>query len=119
MLIFLSSDLDIIMAVSAAPELRRTRFVCVSDTHNARPADGAFALPPGDVLIHAGDLTKQGTLAELRKAVEWIAAADYEIKIVVAGTCTTPRPCLRKCRPPANTLGLRQPRCSPRRVFLR
>lgn len=66
-------------------QYRRTRFVCVSDTHNASPTDGAFKLPKGDVLIHAGDLTKQGTLAELRKTLDWIEEADFEAKLVIAG----------------------------------
>ena len=68
------------------PKLRTTRFVCISDTHNACPADGAFKLPKGDVLIHAGDLTRQGTFAELRKTLDWIEQADYEVKIVIAGS---------------------------------
>ena len=68
-----------------AHDLRKTRFVCLSDTHNACPADGAFKLPKGDVLIHAGDLTRQGTFLELKKTLDWIEAADYEIKIVIAG----------------------------------
>lgn len=63
----------------------KTRFVCVSDTHNASPTNGAFKLPKGDVLIHAGDLTNQGTYAEIRKTLDWIQAADFEVKIVVAG----------------------------------
>lgn len=63
----------------------KTRFVCVSDTHNASPANGAFKLPAGDVLIHAGDLTNQGTLAEIRKTLDWIEAANFEAKIVIAG----------------------------------
>ena len=67
------------------PTLRKTRFVCVSDTHNACPPS-AFRLPKGDVLIHAGDLTKQGTFAELQKSVKWIEDSDFEVKIVVAGT---------------------------------
>ena len=66
-------------------KVRRTRFVCVSDTHNATPKDGAFKLPKGDVLIHAGDMTKQGTYAELQKALTWIDIADFDVKIVVAG----------------------------------
>ena len=64
----------------------KTRFVCVSDTHNASPADGAFKLPDGDVLVHAGDLTNQGTYAEIRKTLDWIEAADFEAKIVIAGS---------------------------------
>lgn len=63
----------------------RTRLVCVSDTHGYSPQDGAFKLPKGDVLIHAGDLTNQGTMSELRRAVDWIENSDFEVKIVVAG----------------------------------
>ncbi|OMP87133.1 putative rhamnogalacturonate lyase C [Diplodia seriata] len=60
--------------------LRRTRFVCISDTHNQTPK-----LPKGDVLIHAGDLTNQGSISELRKTVTWLENADFEVKLVVAG----------------------------------
>lgn len=67
------------------PVLRTTRFVCVSDTHKASPANGSFNLPKGDVLVHAGDLTNQGTLSELQKTVDWIKEADFEVKIVIAG----------------------------------
>ncbi len=67
--------------------LRKTRFVCMSDTHNTSPANGAFKIPSGDVLIHAGDLTNQGTYAEIRKTLDWIEAADFESKIVIAGNC--------------------------------
>lgn len=63
---------------------RRTRFVCISDTHNACPG-GAFKLPKGDVLICAGDITNQGSYSELKKAVEWLEEADFEKKIVIAG----------------------------------
>lgn len=52
----------------------------VGDTHNTIPS-----LPKGDVLIHSGDLTNQGTYGELHKAVRWIEAADFEAKIVIAG----------------------------------
>ena len=85
---------------------RRTRFVCVSDTHNASPATGAFKLPAGDVLIHAGDLTKQGTYAELRRTLSWIAKAPYEAKIVVAGTVARsppPSPPPHSCRQETTT----------------
>ncbi|KAJ4418658.1 hypothetical protein N0V82_005449 [Gnomoniopsis sp. IMI 355080] len=59
---------------------RRVRFVCISDTHNQ-----TLKLPKGDVLIHAGDLTNQGSLSELSKAVQWLEKADFEAKIVIAG----------------------------------
>ncbi|PSK60194.1 hypothetical protein B9Z65_1092 [Elsinoe australis] len=71
--------------INTKTHLRKTRIVCISDTHGASPKDGAFKLPKGDVLIHAGDLTNQGTYSELRKTVDWIAEADFEVKIVVAG----------------------------------
>ncbi|KIO29423.1 hypothetical protein M407DRAFT_227934 [Tulasnella calospora MUT 4182] len=38
-----------------------TRFICISDTHGGR-----FRVPEGDVLLHAGDLTRRGKLSELR-----------------------------------------------------
>jgi hypothetical protein len=61
-------------------ETRRTRFVCISDTHNC-----TVKLPKGDVLIHCGDLTNQGSYKELSKQVAWLEKADFECKIVVAG----------------------------------
>lgn len=61
---------------------RKTRFVCISDTHNC---GGSFNLPLGDVLIHAGDLTNQGSFVELQKAVRWLDETDFELKIVIAG----------------------------------
>ncbi len=67
--------------------MRSTRFVCISDTHNATP-NGALKLPKGDVLIHAGDLTNQGSFSELKKMVKWLEEADFEAKIVVAGAYT-------------------------------
>ncbi|KAF2150964.1 Metallo-dependent phosphatase [Myriangium duriaei CBS 260.36] len=73
------------MSIANAAPLRKTRFVCVSDTHGASPRDGAFKLPKGDVLIHAGDLTNQGSYSELKKTIDWIEEADFEVKIVVAG----------------------------------
>lgn len=72
-------------ATSPMKKSRKTRFVCISDTHNASPEDGCFKLPKGDVLIHAGDLTKQGSLAELRRTLDWVDKADFEVKLVTAG----------------------------------
>jgi Icc-related predicted phosphoesterase len=62
-------------------KLRKMRIVCISDTHNQTPK-----LPRGDVLIHAGDLTNQGSYSELKKTVEWLERQDFEAKVVVAGT---------------------------------
>ncbi|KAG8163818.1 hypothetical protein KVR01_005736 [Diaporthe batatas] len=54
--------------------------ICISDTHNTQPA-----LPDGDVLIHAGDLTQSGTLSELQDALDWLKAQPHAHKIVIAG----------------------------------
>ncbi|KIW49219.1 hypothetical protein PV05_10916 [Exophiala xenobiotica] len=59
---------------------RRIRIVCISDTHNQTPK-----LPAGDILIHAGDLTNQGSMSELKKTVSWLANADFKAKIIVCG----------------------------------
>ncbi|KAH9909933.1 Metallo-dependent phosphatase-like protein [Xylariomycetidae sp. FL2044] len=58
---------------------RRTRFVCISDTHNR-----IVPLPRGDVLVHCGDLTNHGSARELRRQIRWLEGSDFECKIVVA-----------------------------------
>ena len=68
------------MSMEENPESRRIRIVCISDTHNTFPQ-----LPQGDVLIHAGDLTNQGTFSELQKTVKWLEKAPFESKVVIAG----------------------------------
>ncbi|KIX02009.1 uncharacterized protein Z518_07948 [Rhinocladiella mackenziei CBS 650.93] len=68
---------------------RRARIVCISDTHNQTPK-----LPSGDILIHAGDLTNQGTYSELQKTISWLQQTEFQLKIVVCGnhdvTCDIP-----------------------------
>nr|POE83376.1 putative rhamnogalacturonate lyase c [Quercus suber] len=54
--------------------------VCISDTHNMTPE-----LPPGDLLIHAGDLTQGGTAAELQTQLDWLDAQPHRHKVVIAG----------------------------------
>lgn len=63
---------------------KTVRIVCISDTHNHGPGEG-YILPKGDILIHAGDLTNQGSYKELKKAVDWISRADFAVKVIVAG----------------------------------
>ena len=59
---------------------RKTRIVCISDTHNQTPK-----LPAGDVLIHAGDLTNQGSYSELKRTMQWLEKTNFEVKIIIAG----------------------------------
>lgn len=52
------------------------RIVCISDTHNLHrdltTRGSRLSLPAGDLLIHAGDLTGQGGLAEVAAALNWL-----------------------------------------------
>ncbi|KAJ6092336.1 hypothetical protein N7467_004305 [Penicillium canescens] len=61
-------------------DLPPLRIICVSDTHNATPA-----LPPGDILIHAGDLTAHGTFDEVQAQLYWLSSQPHTHKIVIAG----------------------------------
>ncbi|KAH8757731.1 phosphoesterase [Diaporthe sp. PMI_573] len=56
------------------------RVVCVSDTHNTRPQ-----LPFGDVLIHAGDLTENGSFDEIQTELSWLSSQAHRYKVFVAG----------------------------------
>ncbi|KAH7359551.1 Metallo-dependent phosphatase-like protein [Pyrenochaeta sp. MPI-SDFR-AT-0127] len=56
------------------------KIVCISDTHNEQPC-----LPNGDILIHAGDLTINGSFAELQAQLGWINALPHAHKLVTAG----------------------------------
>jgi predicted phosphohydrolase len=58
------------------------RVVCISDTHmQCRRVE----VPPGDVLIHAGDLTTSGTLEQLASEVAWLRRLPHTHKVVIAG----------------------------------
>ncbi|KAI5847878.1 metallophosphoesterase domain-containing protein [Morchella snyderi] len=71
--------------ISGPAPRKKLRVVCVSDTHNSSPKDGVFKVPPGDVLIHAGDMTNQGSYSELKKVADWISDCPHEVKLVIAG----------------------------------
>ncbi|KAF2824312.1 Metallo-dependent phosphatase, partial [Ophiobolus disseminans] len=62
------------------PKSPRIKVVCISDTHTAQSA-----VPTADILIHAGDLTINGTFAELQKQLHWLSTLAHAHKIVVAG----------------------------------
>jgi Icc-related predicted phosphoesterase len=58
------------------------RIVCISDTHNLH-AD--LKLPPGDVLVHTGDLTSRGRAREVAAFLDWFAAQPHPHKLFIAG----------------------------------
>lgn len=58
------------------------RIVCISDTHGHHTR---ITVPPGDVLIHAGDLSDTGTEVELRGALAWLGRLPHRHKVCIAG----------------------------------
>lgn len=57
-------------------------FVCISDTHTK--TDG-LALPPGDVLIHAGDFTSTGLPQEVENFNKYLSLQNFQYKVIIAG----------------------------------
>lgn len=52
-----------------APHTTPIRVVCISDTHCKIPLN---PIPQGDLLIHAGDLTNNGSISEIQQAIDWL-----------------------------------------------
>ena len=58
------------------------RIVVISDTHGQHEQ---LQLPVGDILIHAGDITQQGSLQEIAEFNAYLADVDFKHKIIIAG----------------------------------
>lgn len=58
------------------------RIVCISDTHNFHRS---LHVPAGDMLIHCGDATVNGTEEEIGDFADWFRQQPHEHKIFVAG----------------------------------
>ncbi len=58
------------------------KLTLISDTHSLYHPD---TLPDGDILIHAGDHSMEGTPKEVLSSIEWLASQPHEHKILVAG----------------------------------
>ncbi|TFK32536.1 Metallo-dependent phosphatase-like protein [Crucibulum laeve] len=63
------------------PGKSSTRFVCISDTHSRT----SYFVPPGDILLHAGDLSSWGYPDQMEKTLSWLASLPHSVKIIVAG----------------------------------
>jgi Icc-related predicted phosphoesterase len=74
----------------------KTRLLIISDTHDgfqgqqAKPYasnTGSFRppFPKADVLLHSGDLTMIGTMAQYRNTLAMLKDMDAELKLVIAG----------------------------------
>ena len=53
-----------------------TRFVCISDTHNCTPA-----VPDGDVLLHAGDISAGGVPESMVSMLDWLRGLPHPTKV--------------------------------------
>jgi len=60
--------------------------VCISDTHGAhRQVD----LPPGDLLVHAGDITAHGSREDYLDFLDWFGSRPHAHRLFVAGNHDT------------------------------
>ena len=59
------------------------RIVLISDTHSLH--DEMAPIPDGDILIHAGDLTRNGTFAELTSVNAFFRTLPHQHKVCIAG----------------------------------
>lgn len=58
------------------------RIVCISDTHGRH---GGLPVPDGDLLLHAGDLSRRGTREQIEAVDDWFATLPHRHKVVIAG----------------------------------
>lgn len=58
------------------------RFVVISDTHTLHEN---IVVPPGDVLVHAGDFSLNGRPNEIEQFFAWFARQPHPYKVVIAG----------------------------------
>lgn len=80
------------------------RVVCISDTHERHEE---IALPAGDLLICAGDITANGRLTSLERFARWMNRQPHRHKVLIAGNhdfCFEEKPdlarqVLRDCAP--------------------
>ncbi|KFY19864.1 hypothetical protein V491_04157 [Pseudogymnoascus sp. VKM F-3775] len=54
--------------------------VCISDTHTTQPQ-----LQEGDLLLHAGDLSQNGSFNEIQAQLDWLNTQPHKHKIVIGG----------------------------------
>lgn len=62
-----------------------TRIVCISDTHLAHLPPTSIVVPDGDILIHAGDATYNGTRDEIQQFAKWFGQLPHKHKVFIPG----------------------------------
>jgi Icc-related predicted phosphoesterase len=65
------------------------RIVCISDTHLVHEDRGVafehFKIPDGDILVHSGDATFDGSVEEIDRFASWFRTLPHKHKVFVAG----------------------------------
>jgi len=56
--------------------------VVISDTHGMYRQ---VVIPDGDVFIHAGDITRRGSLSEMEDFNDWLGELPHKHKVIIAG----------------------------------
>lgn len=58
------------------------KFVAISDTH---AQENELDIPDGDVLLHAGDITKRGSVGDVTNFGMWLSNQPHTYKVIIAG----------------------------------
>ncbi len=58
------------------------RIICISDTHDMFRE---LEVPDGDLLLHAGDLSRTGSVSEVTASLDWLRSLPHPHKVVIAG----------------------------------
>lgn len=61
------------------------RIIAISDTHSKHHEVQLPPYQPGDILVHAGDMTHKGELATIQNFAQWCKTLPYDHTIVIAG----------------------------------
>ena len=67
------------------PSQPPVRVVCISDTHDHFVEN----VPDGDILIHAGDLTGDGSVGAIQKQIDWLSSLPHKEIVVISGNHDT------------------------------
>ena len=61
---------------------KKLKCIAIADTHGMYKD---LEIPDGDILIHAGDITRHGKLSELNDFNDWLGEQPHKHKIIIAG----------------------------------
>lgn len=89
------NEIKIYEKSSVVRDILGVRVVMISDTHNDHRS---LDIPPGDILIHAGDWTCYGAKDHTDDFNEWLGTLPHEYKIVINGNHESNAPWKRETK---------------------